>query len=40
MEVADIFVINKSDRADDTRDIQQMLELSSLGAAHCDDGCY
>ena len=34
MEVADIFVINKSDRkgADDTRrDIQQMLELSSLG---------
>lgn len=34
MEVADIFVINKADRkgADDTRrDIQQMLELSSLG---------
>jgi len=34
MEVADIFVVNKSDRkgADDTRrDIQQMLELSSLG---------
>mgnify|MGYP003306012870 FL=1 len=34
MEVADIFVINISDRkgADDTRrDIQQMLELSSLG---------
>ena len=34
MEIADIFVINKSDRkgADDTRrDIQQMLELSSLG---------
>ena len=34
MEVADIFVINKSDRkgADDTRrDIQQMFELSSLG---------
>ncbi len=34
MEVADIFVINKADRkgADETRrDIQQMLELSSLG---------
>lgn len=34
MEIADIFVINKSDRvgADDTRrDIQQMLELSTLG---------
>ena len=34
MEIADIFVINKSDRkgADDTRrDIQQMLELSSRG---------
>lgn len=34
MEIADIFVINKSDRkgADDTRrDLQQMLELSSLG---------
>jgi|TARA_B110000014_G_scaffold264442_1_gene266054 LAO/AO transport system kinase len=34
MEIADIFVINKSDRrgVDDTRrDIQQMLELSSLG---------
>lgn len=34
MEIADIFVVNKSDRkgADDTRrDIQQMLELSSLG---------
>ena len=34
MEVADIFVINKADRkgADDTRrDLQQMLELSSLG---------
>ncbi|MGY9073416.1 MAG: methylmalonyl Co-A mutase-associated GTPase MeaB [Acidimicrobiales bacterium] len=35
MEIADIFVINKSERAgaDDTRrDIQQMLELSSLGS--------
>lgn len=35
MEIADIFVINKADRpgADDTRrDIQQMLELSTLGA--------
>lgn len=34
MEIADIFVINKADRpgADDTRrDIQQMLELSTLG---------
>ncbi|HAX05016.1 MAG TPA: methylmalonyl Co-A mutase-associated GTPase MeaB, partial [Acidimicrobiaceae bacterium] len=34
MEVADIFVINKADRkgVDETRrDIQQMLELSSLG---------
>jgi LAO/AO transport system kinase len=34
MEIADIFVINKSDRGgvDDTRrDIQQMLELSALG---------
>lgn len=34
MEIADIFVINKSERpgADDTRrDIQQMLELSTLG---------
>ena len=35
MEIADIFVINKADRpgVDDTRrDIQQMLELSTLGA--------
>ena len=35
MEIADIFVINKSERpgADDTRrDIQQMLELSSIGS--------
>ena len=35
MEIADIFVINKADRpgADDTRrDIQQMLELSTLGS--------
>ena len=41
MEVADVFVINKADRAgvDETRrDLQQMLDLTTETAAHADDG--
>jgi len=41
MEVADVFVINKADRAglqETRRDLQQMLELSSETAERADDG--